>query len=267
MEYIRENEEYNLSFTIIKRNLFLDLNGTLIYRNQIEQYFPNEKKLKQRYITLRPGTIEFLKQISPYYNLYIYSSMVRSNINDIIKLHLSNINFVGIFDREWNKKDPDGDNEWDTVRDMQKIWTYLKNKGVNDRNSILIENESRKIKEVKSNSILIQSIDPKELRTENRQILEGLSKYLISLTKYKTKDIREILTKNPFDDSNLNNLLIDKNTSLELNYINGKEIGLINFKKGIVVRIKLPLPQDIQIDQKIPYSFLIVNKIEFHISC
>ena len=198
--------------------------------------------------------------------------MTKDNIDQTIKEFFKDISFSGIFDREWNKKDPSGIKGWETIRDMHKVWKELNEKGiiVNETNSILIDNEEAKIEENKENAVVIQSISSGELRGSKTDILRQLSKYLIFLAQNYDVDIRKMMEKHPFVDEHLvkelqtlglgNDSRIG-NTMLEIAYINDKEICLTNFKQGMTVKVKLPLKVGIQIEMKMPYSYFLVNKI------
>lgn len=257
-----------------KRNLFFDLNGTLILRSQTEQHFKGEKKLKQRYITLRPGIIPVLAKLKEFYNFYIYSSMTKANIQETISEFFRGVEFVEIFDREWNKRDPKGVNQWDTIRDMEKIWEYLKEKGIDDTNTIIIENEARKVEEIKSNAIIVQSISPVELRNNSTEVADHLCDYLFKIAEEKG-DVKKILEKHPYVNDNLVKELEKIGISpeskitkavLDISYVNEKEICLTNFPMGLIIKVKLPLKAGIQIDRQIPYSFLVLNKVAFELS-
>lgn len=253
-----------------KLKLFFDLNGTTIYRSQTEQHYPGEKKLKNRYITLRPGIIQALHDLSPYYDFYVYSSMTKDNIDETIKEFFKDIQFEGIFDREWNKKDPNAVKGWETVRDLPRVWKNLEDKNINSTNSILIENEQRKVEEYKSNALIVRTIDAAELHGGKTDVAKNVCKYLISIAQKYEDDVTKVLEKYPYVDEVLTRefekLGIPSDskighTMLEIAYINDKEVCLTNFKVGMTIKVKLPLKPGIQIDQKMPYSFILVNML------
>ena len=68
-----------------------------------------------------------------------------------------------ILDRDMNKMDPDGEEEWDTIRDMTKIWRAMPE--FNASSTILLDNEARKFKETPRNGIVVPEFGPAEVQT------------------------------------------------------------------------------------------------------
>lgn len=62
---------------------------------------------------------------------------------------------ISIFDRDFNKLDPKGKEDWDTIRDLNRVWAHpiVASHGFDASNTLLIECEPRKAREWKANTI------------------------------------------------------------------------------------------------------------------
>jgi len=255
-----------------KLKLFFDLNGTIIYRNTHALELKGEKKIGQRFTCLRPGTIENLKKLADYYDFYIYSSMQRNNIDaTVVEIFTgSGIKFVDIFDRTWNTKDPNPVQPYDTIRDMPRIWGHLE--GVTPINSIVVDNEVRKVADIRYNSIIVPQITVDELKTSSTTRLDHMYTYLIELAKSEPKDVREYIKEHPYIIEEVvkgfDSLGIDKEdreVTLDFIYVDDKVVVLNNFKTRMNVIINLPLPPNFRIDKRVSFSCLILNKIPYKV--
>lgn len=257
-----------------KLKLFFDLNGTIIYRNTRALELKGEKKIGQRFTCLRPGTIENLKKLSIYYDFYIYSSMQKNNIDATISEIFTgtDIKFIEIFDRSWNVKDPNPIQHYDTVRDMQRVWGYLK--GVCPLNTIIIDNEIRKVEDCKSNAIIIPQISVEELKSHSTTRLDHITTYLIELAKADVKDVRDYMREHPYaipelvsglELVGLPNKEDMRDLILDFSYVDDKEISLNNFRTKMTVIIPLPLPKGFRIDKRVSFATLTLNKIPYKV--
>ncbi|KAJ4462793.1 hypothetical protein PAPYR_816 [Paratrimastix pyriformis] len=62
-----------------------------------------------------------------------------------------------IFSRDWNQPDPEGSKPWDTMRDFDLIFRSFPD--CNEQNSIVIDDESRKVRLLLDNLILVPSYE------------------------------------------------------------------------------------------------------------
>lgn len=97
-----------------------------------------------------------------------------------------------------NKPDPNGVNEWDTVRDMEKVWKALPNFG--PTNTILLDNEARKFIDTPSNGIVVPEYGEDEVRVKAKATLAPLLEYLQRLAERSPVDVRLYIQRSPFGE-------------------------------------------------------------------
>jgi hypothetical protein len=95
-----------------------------------------------------------------------------------------------------NKADPEGVNEWDTVRDMGKVWAALPAFGAH--NTLLLDNEARKFRDAPRNGIVVPEFGPAEVRSRAAHTLDALKGYLLQLAEAAPPDVRAYLAARPF---------------------------------------------------------------------
>lgn len=90
--------------------------------------------------------------MSKHFHVAVYTSVMAHNIEPVL-----NSIFGGffrppistIFDRTYNKPDPNAREKWDTIRDVDAIWGNRLR--WNEKNTILLDNEARKFQDVPEN--------------------------------------------------------------------------------------------------------------------
>jgi hypothetical protein len=100
-----------------------------------------------------------------------------------------------VLDRSMNKVDPEAVNEWDTVRDMTKVWNRLP--GYGPEKTVLLDNEARKFIDAPRNGIVVPEFGATEARTRKEGTLKALQAYLLRLAEDSPKDVRDYLAANP----------------------------------------------------------------------
>jgi hypothetical protein len=95
-----------------------------------------------------------------------------------------------------NKADEEGVNEWDTVRDMAKVWSALP--AFNAKNTLLLDNEARKFRDAPRNGIVVPEFGPHEARSRTQHTLDGMCAYLLELAAAAPPDVRVYLEQHPF---------------------------------------------------------------------
>jgi hypothetical protein len=95
-----------------------------------------------------------------------------------------------------NKPDPNGQDEWDTIRDMKKVWTKMPAFGPS--NTLLLDNEARKFCETPRNGIVVAEYGAEEARARVTTTLQELQTYLLSLASASPADVRLYLEATPF---------------------------------------------------------------------
>ena len=90
-----------------------------------------------------------------------------------------------------NKPDPDGVNQWDTVRDMEKVWKALPDYG--PHNTLLLDNEARKFSETPRNGIVVPEYGPDEVKTRKKDTMDKLLQYLLKMQADSPRDVRKYI--------------------------------------------------------------------------
>ena len=100
-------------------------------------------------------------------------------------IHLKDKVF-GVFDQTFSKKDPEGDYKWSTMRDLDRIWDDERCQKLkfNSSNTIVIDSEFCKVREILPNSIVVdpyQEIELLDEEKEDKTILGELKEYMVEL--------------------------------------------------------------------------------------
>jgi len=192
--------------------ILLDMNETLILRRRelIEcQTTPNLRAAK--YVYFRPGYEDLLYKLltHPKATVAIYSSMVLENINFCIDGMMSHERLAPLktdltlyFDKRYNAKDTSKKKKTTTMRDLHKVWEDSKCMGAyGEKNTIVIDNDQRKIRNHKENAIVVDTFAPEHLincKPNNHFYLNEFGDYLKNLLDDYKGDIREQLKNKPF---------------------------------------------------------------------
>ena len=222
--------------------LLVDLNGTMGYRTETRVEGFRAPRLNNKYFYVRPDAINFLKSMSKHFKLCIVTSVMQHNAEKLLNLVDRNWkNYITfLYSREYNKIDSEGEKEFDTIRDFDKIFFHSKH---GFENTILIDNEKRKLRESPDNGLIVPEFGENQVRSGEKNTLDSLSEYLVQLEKeYSRKnfDVREYMKQNPF------NVLVDDEESLseelitEIEKIDLNQIESLDFSKfGSVEMIQL----------------------------
>jgi len=213
----------NTKMTDKKVLLMLDLNGTIAYRSEaaVRGVEPLLNLRRKNYYP-RIGVMEFIKKLDAAgFAVSVYTSVMRHNVLPfilaLVKDDFSKI--YKIYDRDYNKPDPNAEKEWDTIRDMDKIWSLDKNFG--PKNTILLDNESRKFQDFPRNGIVVPEFGEAEVRSRSSHTLDTLRKYLLRMSeqpqfKEPGFDVRVYMEKFPYDPLASMDELISKIEKLEV---------------------------------------------------
>ena len=287
------SKETTLSMEKQRYNVLLDLNGTLIYRTTKPVLdLPFGHHIKGKWYYRRLSSTPLLKELSKLANVYIYTSMIEHNVVSCLhSLYPDYKNFItGILDRRYNKPDPNGTESYDTVRDLDKIWNdQVLSKDIRPENTILVDNEARKVAEYSKNALIIPELGIEELKEGNTSVLDTLIVYLIKLVAKNPIDVREYLPLYPFPNSigvtvstpieaAFDKLAISIDTSklgtlhrciekyscctlshctVSIDYVDDKGVYLSELSKSLSVHVHFPLPTSMRIDKKIALSRLV----------
>jgi hypothetical protein len=197
------------SFDGTKLLLLIDLNGTMCFRTETK-INPSQRKanlhVRNKFIYLRGGAESFLQTCSDRFNVCILTSMVKRNADAVLNLINSEKYLVKVFDRDYHKKDPEGAESWDTIRDMDKI--FLEGNGMfGFHNTVLLDNETRKIRDFLPNGILVGEYGLKEATNDQKDSLLPIQEYLLQMAAGYRKgengfeDVRQWMEQNPLKDA------------------------------------------------------------------
>jgi hypothetical protein len=137
-----------------------------------------------RHVYARPGAPQLLDWLltQTHLQLALYTSMMDHNAKAILDhvwrcLERKEKILVGggsgdakepqgvwLLGRDWNKKDPLGKNDWDTMRDLDRVWKA--HPQFDASNTVLIDNEARKVREVAHNAVLVSDWSTKAMSVD-----------------------------------------------------------------------------------------------------
>lgn len=182
--------------------ILLDMNGTLLLRlkGKLAGLRPDLTHAGLNYY-FRAGVCDLVSMLldHPRVVLAFYTSMRESNALPAVLQISGGRKRVEIYDRDFNKKDEwDGAKDWDTVRDMHKIWTTKGRAGYgfNARNTVMVDDSSRKMRQFPGNLVLIPEFKRQEHYKDGT--MDRLSTYLSSLLSQTGDDVRPLLASEKF---------------------------------------------------------------------
>lgn len=182
------------------------MNGTLCYRNEEPvQGVRANLFVRMKYYYQRHGVQNFIRKLSEsgHFCVCIYTSMMvhnaKAGLNAILGAEIDLIEHV--FDHDCNSKDEHGENDWDTIRDLKKVWAKMDN-AFDYTNTLVLDNEARKFRNTPDNGIVVPEFGVKEVKARDTSTLSELQEYLLEMGK-ATKidasfDVREYLKSRPF---------------------------------------------------------------------
>lgn len=192
--------------------ILLDMNETLILRRRYIikcETLPNLRAAKNVYF--RPGYDDLLYKLltHPKAVVAIYSSMVMESIKFCTEGMMASERLVPLkdrlslcFDKRYNAKDSSKPKKTATMRDLKKVWEDPRCMAAfSEKNTIVIDNDHKKIRMHKENAIVVDSFAPEHLincKPNNRFYLNELGDYLRKLLDDYKGDIREQLKEEPF---------------------------------------------------------------------
>jgi len=186
---------------LVKRLLLLiDLNGVLLHRSEDRiDVVKEDLYIRNRYYYFRPGTSELLKVLSKHYCIALYSSVARYNMVVVQNvLETGGFKFDHILDRSYNKKDEEGVEVFDTIRDFHKVW---KETGYDCTNTIMLDNDARKLREYPQIGIILPEFNEDCVRKRNVQLFLDLEDYLLTIagTFNIIQDVSRWMETHPFN--------------------------------------------------------------------
>ena len=188
------------------------MNETIILRKRVKipcQSHPDLLGYKNVYFRTGYDDLLFSLLNHPRAIVGIYSSMVYSNIQFCVdgmlrnkKLEPFKERFTLIFDKQYNSFEATKEKAHSTIRDLEKIWADPRCSSFNETNTIVIDNDMRKVKKWKKNAIVVNSFAAEHLierKPNNYFYLNELKNYLINVLDNYDGDVRKQLISQPFE--------------------------------------------------------------------
>ena len=185
--------------------VLLDMNGTLLLRlkGRLGEEPPNFHHAGLNYF-LRDGVVELVQALRahPRCTLAFYTSMRESNALPAV-LHITGGMRVEIYDREYNRADTarKDSKSWDTMRDMEKIWSTSGRAGCgfDATCTIMVDDTDRKMRHAPDNLVRVPEF--KEAQHRNDNAMHELRAYLSTLLDTCDGDVRKYMLSRPFKTS------------------------------------------------------------------
>ena len=126
------------------------------------------------------------------------TSMREANAQPIAR-YLTRGKRADMYERKFNKDDASGENSWDTMRDLPKVWgTPAKAAhGFDETNTLVIDDTHRKMREYPSNVLVVPTYDEATVRKGGDDALEYLAAYIDALLDHPDA-IRTAVDDRPF---------------------------------------------------------------------
>jgi hypothetical protein len=217
----------------VNRTLVLiDFNGLLVFRDKkrvvkgIPPDFQDGSPANRYPFYVRAHAMEFIAQLAqdPRCQYALYTSMKRANMDTFVwhfdaycaargktlrtpvcsngstistasSLHGTR---MCIFDRDFNARDPTGEDPWDTKRDLNLIWRRLPpeaQRRYNETNTILVECEARKARDWTRNTLCPSSFEAPLVGTDDTGLLRlgDALQNVFAKMQLRRMDVRDLL--------------------------------------------------------------------------
>ncbi len=185
--------------------VLVDMNGTTILRTQapipdIAPCFTIRLKGQNMYYYMRPYAFEMLQALRqhPRCEVAFFTSMRKCNA--VPAMHALGMENLDLYDRKFNVWDPMGENDYDTMRDLEKVWSTGSRVGSNYTadTTILIDNTFRKVRFYPDNAILVREYTEQDVRNGEDRDLIDLSTFLLNMLDACGYSVPSFLQAHPF---------------------------------------------------------------------
>ncbi len=186
--------------------VLVDLNGTTILRTRgpIPGIEPNFKmRVGGRDLShyIRPYASEMLQELRehPRCEVAFYTSMRKSSALPVMR-NLG-MEILDVYDRKFNIPDPSGECDYDTMRDLEKVWSTAGRVGSNHTadTTVLIDNTLRKVRCYRDNAVLIQEYTEQNVHNDEDRELIDTTKFLLNLLDTCGCSVPSFLQVHPFN--------------------------------------------------------------------
>ena len=191
-----------------------DMNGTLVHRSKTRLTCKAEPacEANKTFYYARPGAkdlIQFLLHAARTTEegrrrvvFAFYTSMREANARPIAD-YLTGGRRVDIYERKFNKADPSGEHDYDTMRDLPSVWSSVKPssaRGFTAENTVVIDDTLRKMRELPHNVLVVPPFEEDAVKKGTDDIMDYVKVYLDMLLDEEVQDsldVRETLKARP----------------------------------------------------------------------
>ena len=191
-----------------------DMNGTLVHRSKTRLNCRTEPacEANKTFYYARPGAkdlIQFLLHAARTTEegrrrvvFAFYTSMREANARPIAD-YLTGGRRVDIYERKFNKPDPSGEHDYDTMRDLPSVWSSVKPgsaRGFTEENTVVIDDTLRKMRELPHNVLVVPPFEEDAVKKGTDDIMDYVKVYLDMLLVEEVQDsldVRETLKARP----------------------------------------------------------------------
>lgn len=192
--------------------ILLDMNGTLLHRSKTvlggaarkaDLSLGRGKGGKGIHYYFRPGARELVRTVcalGDHVSVGFYTSMQVSNAAPAVAaLTGERENASLVYPREFNVKDPRGENPWDTHRDLQRVWACegKVGHGFGATNTIMVDDTPRKMRHMPRNALLVPEFGEEAVERGGDAVLPDVLEYLVSLAAARPADVRDYMEMHP----------------------------------------------------------------------
>ncbi len=187
--------------------VLVDLNGTTILRTRdpipgIAPHFMMRVGGRNLCHYMRSNASEMLQELQehPRCEVAFYTSMRISSAKPAMQA--LGMEKLDVYDRKFNIPDPSGKYEYDTMRDLEKVWSTAGRVGSKHTadTTVLIENTLRKVRCYRDNAVLIQEYAEQNVYNgeEDRELIDT-TKFLLNLLDTCGCSVPSFLQMHPFN--------------------------------------------------------------------
>ncbi len=149
---------------------------------------------------MRPHAFKMMKALQqcPRCDVAFYTSMNVNSARPAARaLGMQNLD---IYDRKFNVPDPTGENEFDTMRDLEKVWSTGGRVGRNHTadTTVLLDNTFRKVRCYPDNAILVPEYTEQNVHIGEDRGLIDVNPFLLNLLDMCGYNVPSFLRAHPF---------------------------------------------------------------------
>ena len=119
-----------------------------------------------------------------------YTSMREANARPIAD-YLTGGRRVDIYERKFNKPDPSGEHDYDTMRDLPSVWNSVKPssaRGFTEENTVVIDDTLRKMRELPHNVLVVPPFEEDAVKKGTDDIMDYVKVYWDMLLDEEVQD-------------------------------------------------------------------------------